>query len=62
MVDKREKLIKIVEKDDKVLKTVLNYARSATFDREEALAELKKRVEDEAVLEAVLKYAEKARA
>ena len=61
-IDKREKLIEelkaIVGRDNFVLKTVLNYARSAVVDREKALAELIEIVsENDSVLLAVIKYA-----
>jgi len=60
--EKREELIEelktIVEKDNFVLKTVLNYARSAVFDRDKTLKELIELVsEDDAILLAVIKYA-----
>lgn len=60
--EKRERLIaelkNIVEREDFTLKTVLNYARSAVFDREKALKELIDRVsEDDNLLITTLKYA-----
>ena len=59
---KREELIEelktIVNRDNFTLKTVLNYARSAAFDREKALNELVELVsKNDSVLLAVIKYA-----
>lgn len=60
--EKREMRIKeleaIAKRDDFTLKTVLNYARSAVFDREKALEELIELVsENDNLLLATLKYA-----
>ena len=60
--EKREDLIEelkvIVNRDNFTLKTILNYARSAAFDREKALNELVELVsENDSVLLAVIKYA-----
>ena len=60
--EKIEELLRLAEKDDKTLKTILNYARSTKFNREDGLSELRKIVEgDERALEAVLRYARRAR-
>lgn len=60
--EKHEELIEelktIVNRDNFVLKTVLNYARSAAIDKEKAMAELIEIVsENDSVLLAVIKYA-----
>ena len=65
-IDKREKLIEelkvIVGRDNFVLKTVLNYARSAVLDREKALEELIKLVsENDDILLVTIKYAREAK-
>jgi len=55
---KIEELMRIVKRDEKVLRTVLQFARATRFERNRALRELRRIVEeDEHVLDTVLNYA-----